>query len=228
MARKIPTDAFQVYLGLGTGRSYQAVANRFGVAKRSVTKLASREKWQQRLEEIEAKARQEAEQKAANSLANLTDRHLRTVRILGAKALQALKEMPIRSAGEAAKMLDISLRQERQLLGLEGPSTVESRNSELDTFKKKLTEGLVGWEINMLHGRDTIELQSSNYRLTWFRRKFLNDHPGISLEEYASKDRRRELIDALMEEEESTRQKNAKGENVTPGYRLSPSSTITK
>ena len=34
---------------LGPGRSYQAVADRYGVSKRAVTALAKRENWQARL-----------------------------------------------------------------------------------------------------------------------------------------------------------------------------------
>ncbi len=42
---------------LGPGRSYQQVADRYGVTKRAVTALAKRESWQARLAEIEEKSR---------------------------------------------------------------------------------------------------------------------------------------------------------------------------
>ncbi len=139
MARKVPVDeAFAFYLELGAGRSYAAVAKKFGVNKRSIVKIAARDRWQARITEVETKARQAAEKKAAESLAGLTDRHLRTVRFLEARALDALRSTPIRTAGEAARMLDISLRQERSLLGLDGAATAETRNAELAAFKKKL------------------------------------------------------------------------------------------
>ena len=47
--RKIPPDAFDFYFSLGPPRSYQAVANKYGVTKRAVTNLAGREDWQRRL-----------------------------------------------------------------------------------------------------------------------------------------------------------------------------------
>ena len=49
MTAKIPPDAFDYYFGLGTGRSYQAVADRYGVTKRAVTNYATRERWRERL-----------------------------------------------------------------------------------------------------------------------------------------------------------------------------------
>jgi len=54
--RKIPHDAFDFYFSLGPERSYQRVASRYEVTKRAVTKLAARERWQERLERVEAEA----------------------------------------------------------------------------------------------------------------------------------------------------------------------------
>ena len=45
-ARKIPPEAFDHYFSLGPERSYEAVARKYGVTKRAVTKLAKRESWQ--------------------------------------------------------------------------------------------------------------------------------------------------------------------------------------
>jgi len=45
MARKIPADAFDYYASLGPDRSYRAVAERYGVSKRAVTKHAAAEGW---------------------------------------------------------------------------------------------------------------------------------------------------------------------------------------
>ena len=64
MSAKLPHSAFEFYFGLGPGRSYQAVADRFVVTKRAVTKHAAQERWQDRLAKLEEKARLSAEQKA--------------------------------------------------------------------------------------------------------------------------------------------------------------------
>lgn len=45
---KLPADAFDFYFALGTKRSYQAVADRYGVSKRTVAARAARENWTDR------------------------------------------------------------------------------------------------------------------------------------------------------------------------------------
>ncbi len=87
MARKLPPDAFSYYAGLGPERSYQVVAEHYGVSKQAVTKLAVRESWQRRLEDIER------------------------------KALETLKTMPLATAMEAVRALDMSIAKERLVRG---------------------------------------------------------------------------------------------------------------
>jgi tetratricopeptide (TPR) repeat protein len=136
MAGKIPADAFDFYFGLGAQRSYQAVADRYQVSKRAVTKLAAKEHWQERVEELEKKARQTIEQKAVENLGNLNDRHLKLLRVIQARALETLKSMPLKTAMDAVRALDLSIRQERLLLALEDhdpqkPSSAPSTLSKL-------------------------------------------------------------------------------------------------
>ena len=50
MIRKIPEEAFEFYVGLGPHRSYQAIADHYGVTKRAITKVAVRDGWTERLE----------------------------------------------------------------------------------------------------------------------------------------------------------------------------------
>ena len=69
MARcKIPKEkAFSCYNALGVGRSYRAVADKFGVSKTAIANCAVREKWQERIEECERKTREEIERKSVDS-----------------------------------------------------------------------------------------------------------------------------------------------------------------
>lgn len=117
MANRIPPDAFHFYLGLGPVRSYQAVGDRYGVSKRAVTKLATRERWQDRVVELERKAREGAEQKALESLEAMNLRHLRSLKVVQGKALEALRSMPLSTAMEAVRSLDMAIRQERLIRG---------------------------------------------------------------------------------------------------------------
>ena len=83
MRRKIPHDAFDFYVGLGVGRSYQAVAEQFGASKGAVTARAAKEDWQGRLAKIEREARSKADEKAVESLEQVNERHLKIARIRG-------------------------------------------------------------------------------------------------------------------------------------------------
>ena len=117
MTRKIPPDAFSYYVGLGLDRSYQAVADHYGASKQAVVKVAKRERWQERLLEIERKAQEGADKRAVDSLEAMNDRHLKTLQAIQARALEALKTMPLASSMEAVRALDMCISKERLVRG---------------------------------------------------------------------------------------------------------------
>ena len=113
MNRKIPQDAFAYYWSLGPERSYQSVAEKYGVSKRAVTKVATKENWSQRLLEIEKKAHEKTDEKLAESLDQMNERHIRMCKMIQKKSLEALKSMPLTTAIEAVRALDLAIKQER-------------------------------------------------------------------------------------------------------------------
>lgn len=117
MSRKIPPDAFELYMSLGPGRSYQAVAAKYGVTKRAVVDLAKRERWQQRAVEIEAKAKQAAVEKTQETLEAVNARHLKVLRAVEGKAVEALMRLSLTSPADVLRAIDLALRQERLILG---------------------------------------------------------------------------------------------------------------
>lgn len=117
MAGKIPPEAFDAYLSLGTSRSYEEVAKRLGVSKRAIVAKAKAERWQQRITEIERQARANSDRKAVESLEQVADRHLMLMKLVQSKALQALRTLPIGTAMEAVRALDLAVRQERTIRG---------------------------------------------------------------------------------------------------------------
>jgi len=117
MNRKIPPDAFTYYFSLGPTRSYQAVAEHYGVSKRAVTGMAEREGWQERLMELERKAREKADEKVLETLEQMNGRHLKVLRFIQNKAIEALKAMPIDSAMDAVRAFGLSLDKERTIRG---------------------------------------------------------------------------------------------------------------
>ena len=138
--KKIPTDAFDFYFSLGPGRSYQSVADRYAVSKRAVTNLAKREEWQQRLLDIEAKAREEADKKSPQTLKAVHERQLQSLRLVQRRAIERLRETPIESAAEAARALAQAIKQENVILGEPGDRTAVSIE---DTIRREYERWMV-------------------------------------------------------------------------------------
>jgi len=115
--RLLPSDALEYYVSLGADRSYQAVADHFGVAKITVTRTATDERWQERIREMEQKAREKSEKRIAEQMDAVRERHLASARVLQGKALVALKSLPPEKAIRAASALAIGWKHELLVLG---------------------------------------------------------------------------------------------------------------
>ena len=120
MAKKIPSDAFDVYFAQGSERSYQALATKYGVTKKAITLAAKRESWQRRILELEARAREASDKKKSETLEERNNRHLQEFRFLEAKAVKALREYPIKSAADAERALELAVQQQRIISGVRG------------------------------------------------------------------------------------------------------------
>jgi hypothetical protein len=139
MNRKIPSDAFEQYVALGPGRSYEALRKLFGVNKRSIVKHAAKEKWQERLAAIERQAQVKSDARAAETLEAMKIRHLKTLSAVLGRALEALKSMPLDSSMDAIRAIDMVLKQERLIRGADsedaaGRSIEEITRRELQTL----------------------------------------------------------------------------------------------
>ncbi len=117
MSAKIPADAFEFYMGLGPSRSYQAVADRYGVTKRAVVKHAAKERWAERLHEIQEKARAESDKELAADVTEMRDRHRKMLRAMAARALMGMKELSLKSGMEAIRAAELVIRMERIVFG---------------------------------------------------------------------------------------------------------------
>ena len=117
MQRKIPDDAFDYYVGLGVNRSYEKVAAKYGTSKRGVVKHASREGWSQRLAKIERDAREKGDQKLTETLGEMRNRHLTTLRAMNARVINALREYPLSTGMEAMKSAELVIKLERLIVG---------------------------------------------------------------------------------------------------------------
>ncbi len=128
MERKIPSEAFDFYAALGVKRSYAAVAEKFGVTKVAVVNCAKRERWQERLEQIESKARASSDAKAVQSREELSDHYIKIWQAAERRALEGLRNYPITSALDAARVLHMATRNVLLLRG-EPTERVESVES---------------------------------------------------------------------------------------------------
>ena len=117
MNKKIGSDAFAFYASLGTDRSYEAVAQKYGVTKRAVTDLAGKENWQKRLSKIEREAQEKTDRRVAETLEQMNDRHLKVLKFIQNRSIEALKTMPLESAMEAVRAYTLSLDKERVIRG---------------------------------------------------------------------------------------------------------------
>ena len=120
MSRKIPLDAFDAYYALGPGRSYQTIAEKYAVSKRAIVSLAQKENWQQRIVELERKARDRVDTKLVETLEAMQEKHLKTLQVVLGKALEALRSMPLTSAMEAVRAIEIVVKNERVIRGEPG------------------------------------------------------------------------------------------------------------
>jgi hypothetical protein len=117
MNRRLPVDAFDFYLSLGRERSYQTVATQYGVTKRAVTKLAAKEGWQARIVDFEKQARENGDKKAVETIEQMRERHLTTLKAVTMRAMEALSRMPLNSSMEAVRAIEMAIRQERLVRG---------------------------------------------------------------------------------------------------------------
>lgn len=114
---RLPLGAFEHYVGQGEDRSFEAVARHFGVNKRSVTRAARRERWTERLEEIEREAERRVDQKLTEDLEEMKLRHRKLLRAMASRAAQAIASYPLTDGMQGIKAAELVVKLERILAG---------------------------------------------------------------------------------------------------------------
>jgi len=135
---KIPDDAFEAYVAMGPERSYQALAKKLGVDKRSVVRHAAKEDWAGRLMKIQEAARAATDRKLVAELQAVRETQLREVRFLRGEALKAMKSLTPEKATRIAAALSVAWKHELVLLGdteERATSTQEIIRSEFDRWR---------------------------------------------------------------------------------------------
>ena len=137
---KVPPAAFSYYVALGSERSYQKVAERYGVDKRTVTRHAAKDQWAERLEEAERIAQAESEEQAVDILREMNERHLRIAKALQGRALEALRALPIGKAADVIRALELGVKQERLI---QGEPSERSEMTVEETTKREMQRWLL-------------------------------------------------------------------------------------
>jgi hypothetical protein len=117
MNRKIPADAFTYYVSLGPTRSYETVAAKYGASRRGIAEHAKRERWQERVADIEVRARAQAEAKALESLDVMNQRHLQEARFLQSRGLEGLKSGRLELYAANGRLVELGVKLERLIRG---------------------------------------------------------------------------------------------------------------
>lgn len=110
---RLPPTAFAYYLGLGPERSYQKVAEYYGVSRQAVAKRGRKENWRKQISIHDEQERQRANQEASDNLAEMNDRHLKTSQVIQKKALESLRATNTMRPKEAAMVLVAGMKIER-------------------------------------------------------------------------------------------------------------------
>lgn len=139
MARKLDDDAaFAFYVGLGMERSHAAVARKFNVTPRAIRKAVKRGDWVARLAKIEKEAQEQSDKRLAESRSQVRDRHLKMLRAVSSRAIEALQVHRLGDAMQAVKSVEMVIKLERMILGEPneriGFSVEEVTRREVETF----------------------------------------------------------------------------------------------
>jgi hypothetical protein len=108
---------FQYYVSLGDARSYQRVADHFGVWKNTIVRIAVENEWLARLKLIEAEARREADRKLAEMRTEMHERHMKLAKFVQSKAVQGLQNHSFDTARDASRALVDGVKLERAVAG---------------------------------------------------------------------------------------------------------------
>ena len=117
MNHKLPPDAFEFYVSLGPNSSYQVVAEHYGVSKRTVQNCADREEWTKRMAKIEHESRERADKRIGETMDDIRERHMKTLRAMNGRAIEGLKSFPITSAMDAMRTAEMVIKLERLIVG---------------------------------------------------------------------------------------------------------------
>jgi len=137
---KIPDESFEFYVGLGPGRSYEAVAAHYDVSKNGVAKKAARDNWTERLVRIERDVQDRMDRKIADSIEDMRERHLKAAKAMMGRAIKGMQEFPLTSGMEAIRAAELAIKLERLIAG---ESSERTEVSVTEAIKRETQRWLI-------------------------------------------------------------------------------------
>lgn len=110
-------DTFKYWVSLGDWRSFAKVASHFGVARRAIQKCSTRNGWAKRLAAIEEASKARADEILVETLAEVRARHLRMLKVVAMRGLQALQAKELATAADGVKAITEAIKLERIIHG---------------------------------------------------------------------------------------------------------------
>ena len=93
--------------------STRKLAKKWRVAYTRIVKQCKRENWVEQRREFQARVKARQEEEAVETLAQARARWTREYRVLQSTALKGLRKLTPRTAGEAARILDLGIKGEK-------------------------------------------------------------------------------------------------------------------
>ena len=117
MTHKIGEDAFSYWVWLGPDRTYAEVAARYKCSKRAVQKVADKERWVERLAEIEKDAAAKLDKVLGDSLVEMREQQLKVVKAMLGCAVKALATHPLDTGYQGACVAEKAIKLQRLITG---------------------------------------------------------------------------------------------------------------
>jgi len=134
-------DTFAYWVSLGDWRSFAKVAEHFGVARRAIQKCSLRNGWAKRLAAIQDASKKRADEMLVESIAEVRARHLRMLKVVATRGLQALQSKELETAHEGVKAVTEAIKLERVIHGETtanvAVSVQEVTRREMETYLRR-------------------------------------------------------------------------------------------
>jgi cell division protein FtsL len=136
---KIGEDAFSYWVWLGQERTYAQVAERYKCTKRAVQKVADKERWVERLAEIEKDAAEKLDKKLGDDLVEMRSQQLKVLQAVLSCGVKALAAHSLDTGYQGVCAIEKAIKLQRLILG----ETTENTAHTVEQVTRQEIERLI-------------------------------------------------------------------------------------